>query len=93
MRDASAVGIFEMTKEIVFTYRGSWCAEGLRTTWESEWRIVGTRGSVRWDGADSFQAEAVGEVGGFSRRRKPWTYRRLLPMPGRADTPAPSATS
>ena len=32
---------------------------------ESEWRIVGTRGSVRWDGADSFQAEAVGEVGGF----------------------------
>ena len=64
-RDASAVGIFEMTKEIVFTYRGSWCAEGLRTTWESEWRIVGTRGSVRWDGADSFQAEAVGEVGGF----------------------------
>lgn len=64
-RDASAVAIFEMTGGIVFTYRGSWCAEGLRTTWESDWRIVGTRGSVRWDGADGFQAEVVEESGGF----------------------------
>ncbi len=28
----------------VFTYRGSWCAEGANTSWESGWRIVGTRG-------------------------------------------------
>lgn len=64
-RDASAVAIFEMTGDVVFTYRGSWCAEGLRTMWESDWRIVGTRGSVRWDGADGFQVEVIEESGGF----------------------------
>jgi predicted dehydrogenase len=64
-QDASAVAVFEMTGGLVFTYRGSWCAEGLNTAWESEWRIVGTQGSVRWDGAGGFQAQAVRETGGF----------------------------
>ena len=64
-RDASAVAVFEMTDGIVCTYRGSWCAEGLRTTWENEWRIIGTEGSVKWDGADGFQAQAVAERGEF----------------------------
>lgn len=59
--DASAVAIFEMTHGITATYRGSWCAEGLRTTWESDWRLIGTRGSARWDGGDGFQAEVVPE--------------------------------
>ncbi len=54
-----------MSGGIVFTYRGSWCAEGLNTTWESGWRIVGTRGSVAWDGAAGFQAQVVAETGGF----------------------------
>jgi predicted dehydrogenase len=63
--DASAVAVFEMTDGTVCTYRGSWCAEGLRTTWESEWRIIGTEGSVKWDGAGGFQAQAVAERGGF----------------------------
>jgi len=49
---ANAVAIFEMTGGVVFTYRGSWAAEGARTTWESDWRVVGTRGTVRWDGGD-----------------------------------------
>lgn len=64
-RDASAVAIFEMSEGVVFTYRGSWCAEGLNTTWESEWRIVGAEGSVQWDGADGFRAEVVAARGGF----------------------------
>ncbi|MBN1249865.1 MAG: Gfo/Idh/MocA family oxidoreductase [Anaerolineae bacterium] len=63
--DASAVAIFEMNEEIVYTYRGSWCSEGLNTTWESRWHIIGERGSVTWDGADGFQAEVVVEPGGF----------------------------
>ena len=63
--DASAVAIFEMTEGIVCTYRGSWCAEGLRTTWECDWRIVGMQGTVKWDGATGFQAQAVAETGGF----------------------------
>lgn len=63
--DASAVAIFEMTGGIVFTYRGSWCAEGLNTTWEADWRIICERGSVRWDGADGFWAQAVSATGTF----------------------------
>lgn len=67
--DASAVAIFEMRARngdaIVYTYRGSWCAEGLHTSWESEWRFIGDRGSARWDGEGGFQAQVVAETGGF----------------------------
>lgn len=63
--DASAVAVFEMTGGLVYTYRGSWCAEGLNTTWESDWRAIGQQGSVRWDGANGFQAQAVAKTGGF----------------------------
>jgi predicted dehydrogenase len=59
-RDASAAAIFEMTGNIVFNYRGSWCSEGHRTPWESEWRIVGTKGTVRWDGNTGMRCEVVG---------------------------------
>lgn len=62
---ASAAAIFEMTGGIVYTYRGSWCAEGLNTTWECGWRIIGARGSVTWDGAGGFQAQVVAQTGGF----------------------------
>ncbi|MFW6108727.1 MAG: Gfo/Idh/MocA family protein [bacterium] len=57
--DASAVAIFEMTDGIVYIYRGSWCSEGCNTTWEGDWRIVGQKGSVLWDGADDFRAQVV----------------------------------
>ena len=63
--DASAVAIFDMTDEIVYTYRGSWCSEGLNTTWECEWRIIGENGSVKWDGGDGFECDAVKGTGGF----------------------------
>lgn len=64
-RDASAVAIFEMSNGLVYTYRGSWCAEGRRTTWESDWRVIGQQGSLTWDGAQDFQAEVVTQTGGF----------------------------
>ena len=57
--DASAVAIFDMTGDIVYTYRGSWCSEGFTTPWECEWRFIGQQGSVRWDGAESIEAEVV----------------------------------
>ena len=66
--DASAVAIFEMTGGIVYTYRGSWCAEGLNTSWEADWRIIGEKGSARWDGADLLQAQVVAETGTFISR-------------------------
>ena len=58
-RDASAMAIFEFSNGVVFNYRGSWCSEGLNTHWESDWRAVGSKGSILWDGHSSFRAEAV----------------------------------
>jgi predicted dehydrogenase len=55
--DASAIAIFEMSDGLVFTYRGSWCAEGLNTSWESDWRFIGTRGTITWDGYGSIRAQ------------------------------------
>jgi predicted dehydrogenase len=63
--DASAVAIFELSDGIVYTYRGSWCAEGVNTSWESSWRVIGQKGSVTWDGDEGFQAQAVAKSGGF----------------------------
>jgi predicted dehydrogenase len=60
-QDASAVALFEMTGNVMFNYRGSWCSEGHRTPWESEWRIVGTKGSIRWDGSTNMTCEVVGD--------------------------------
>jgi len=68
---ASAVAIFEMSDGSVFTYRGSWCAEGLSTTWESDWRAVCANGSLRWDGAGDIRAETVIAGEGFTREIKP----------------------
>jgi len=58
---SSATAIFDMEAGVVFTYRGSWCAEGLRTSWEASWRIVGTHGSLVWDGFDVLAAETAGD--------------------------------
>jgi predicted dehydrogenase len=66
-RDASAVAIFEMSNGLVYTYRGSWCSEGRNTSWECDWRVIGSRGSVTWDGGDIFHAEVVARDEGFIR--------------------------
>ena len=47
---ASVAAIFEMTRGIVYTYRGSWCGDGLNTAWNAQWRIIGGKGTLRWDG-------------------------------------------
>ena len=62
---ASAIAIFEMTGGLRYTYRGSWCAEGRLTSWESEWRAVGSQGSATWDGQGAPVAELVTKPGGF----------------------------
>lgn len=64
---ASAFAIFEMSDDVRFTYRGSWCAEGANTSWESRWRITGTKGTVLWDGAEAFDAHRVATQEGFLR--------------------------
>ncbi len=57
---AAAVALFEMDNGARFSYRGSWCAEGMNTSWESSWRIVGDGGSATWDGGAQIAGEAAG---------------------------------
>jgi predicted dehydrogenase len=62
---ASAHAIFEFADDVTFTYRGSWCAEGRRTSWESQWRLTGTKGMLTWDGEESFEAAVAGSEPGL----------------------------
>lgn len=71
---ASAVAIFELTGGVVYTYHGSWCAEGLPTSWEGEWRLVGKQGSARWDGEKVLAAEVVAEASGFVSKYQPVAF-------------------
>lgn len=48
---ANATAIFEMTDDVMVTYRGSWCAEGANTSWHCSWRIVGERGTLIANGS------------------------------------------
>ena len=67
---AAANAIFEFANDVVFTYRGSWVAEGATTSWESAWRIIGTTGTLLWDGTDSFQLKQIADNSGFLRPLK-----------------------
>jgi predicted dehydrogenase len=62
---ACTVALFEMGGGLRYTYRGSWCAEGCHTSWESDWRAVGPRGTAVWDGSRPPRAEHVVAPGGF----------------------------
>jgi len=64
---AAANAIFEFQQGAVFNYRGSWCAEGANTSWESAWRFVGTKGTLIWDGEERFEARIVSGDTGFFR--------------------------
>jgi len=66
-----ANAIFEFSDDVVFTYRGSWSAEGANTSWDSSWRIVGSKGTLLWDGADKFEANIVAGSEGFFRPLQP----------------------
>lgn len=72
---AAANAIFRLSGDAVFTYRGSWCAEGRRTSWESAWRLVGSRGMITWDGEDAFEASVAGDEPGLLHGFK------TLPLP------------
>jgi predicted dehydrogenase len=76
---ASANAIFKLSGDGVFTYRGSWCAEGRRTSWESEWKLIGSKGMITWDGEDGFEATIAGDDPGLLRGH------RALPVPPAPD--------
>ena len=59
---ASAQAIFELTGGGVFNYRGSWCAQGLPTSWHATWRFIGEKGTLLWNGEGEAKAEAIDET-------------------------------
>ena len=68
--DVAASCIFEMTNGVVFTYRGSWCAEGFNTSWNGNWRIIGDRGALIYENDEEARAQVVAGDTGFSRPLK-----------------------
>jgi predicted dehydrogenase len=70
--NAAAICIFEMSDGSVFSYRGSWCAEGAATTWEADWRATGSKGTAIWRGEEAPYAEVVRDPQqtGFTRDTK-----------------------
>lgn len=60
---ASTIATYEMDNGCVFNYRGSWCANGLSTSWECQWRAISEQGSICWDGGLNFTAETVDPAG------------------------------
>ena len=64
--DVAASCIFEMTDGVVFTYRGSWCAEGCSTSWNGDWRIIGTKGTLIYDHDKTPSGQIIAGRQGFS---------------------------
>lgn len=73
--DVAASCIFEMSNGVLFTYRGSWCAEGFSTSWNGDWRVVTDRGTLIYDHDQDPKAEIVSNNEGFRRQMQP------VPMP------------
>lgn len=66
--DAGATALFEMEGGLRYTYRGCWCAEGLHTSWEGQWRATGPGGTAVWDGNEDIRAGVVVGPDGFHSR-------------------------
>ncbi|HOF86518.1 MAG TPA: Gfo/Idh/MocA family oxidoreductase [Armatimonadota bacterium] len=47
--DVAASCIFEMSDGVIFTYMGSWCAEGCHTSWNGDWRFIGQWGTLLYE--------------------------------------------
>jgi len=64
---AAANCIFEMSNGIVFTYRGSWCAESCHTSWNGDWRVTGDKGTLLYQLDQPPRGQAVAGAEGFCR--------------------------
>ena len=74
--DVAASAIFEMSNGVIFTYRGSWCAEGCHTSWNGDWRFIGTKGTLLYDHDQEPRGEAVVGKEGFHRDKEPVTVAK-----------------
>ena len=50
--NASAICVFTFEDGTIFNYTGSWCAPGMKTSWDSNWRASGSKGTCSWNGTD-----------------------------------------
>lgn len=57
--NAAGVCIFEMSDGSLFAFRCLMGAEGFHTSWESSWRIVGSKGTIMWDGTGNVYCECI----------------------------------
>ena len=57
--NAAATAVFQMSGGTRYTYTGSWCADGLETSWNGAWRVNGAGGTALWDGAGEPLAAAL----------------------------------
>lgn len=70
--DVAANCIFEMSDGSVFCYRGSWCAEGMHTSWHGDWRIIGDKGTIVYERDQQIKGEVVAGDSGFNYPHKPF---------------------
>ncbi len=70
--DVAANCIFEMSDGSTFCYRGSWCSEGMHTSWHGDWRIIGTKGTIIYERDQTPKGEITVGKTGFIRERKPF---------------------
>ncbi len=85
---AAAIATFEMQDGVVFSYRGSWIADGFRTSYDAAWRVSGADGTAVWDSFGAPACEvAVGpapERGFRDVERTTWPVPEPLDATGHA---------
>ncbi|MEV0236124.1 Gfo/Idh/MocA family oxidoreductase [Nonomuraea sp. NPDC050786] len=60
--DAAATANFRFDDGARYVFTGSWCADGLETSWNGEWRASGSEGTATWDGEDRVASSVSGAV-------------------------------
>ena len=56
---AAAEAVFLFASGARFAYSGSWCADGLTTSWNGSWRGNAEQGTVIWDGETNVTAQGL----------------------------------
>ncbi|MBF8192585.1 Gfo/Idh/MocA family oxidoreductase, partial [Nonomuraea sp. K274] len=58
--DAAATATFLFDGGTRYVFTGAWCADGLETSWNGEWRATGSGGTATWDGEDRVTSSVSG---------------------------------
>ena len=77
--DAAGICIFEMNNGSVFDYRCQLGIKGCLTTWESTWRVMGSKGTAIWNGGGDAYYEIPDDSGGAETKSYP--YRKIIMKP------------